>query len=40
MWLRRVATADVISALLDHVPAPVTGAVPAYGHVPLPAHRA
>ena len=40
MWLRRVATADVIGSLLEHVPAPATGALPAYGQVPLPAHRA
>jgi hypothetical protein len=31
MWLRRVAAADVVASLLEDVPTPSSGAVPAYG---------
>jgi MoxR-like ATPase len=40
MWLRRVAAADVVASLLEHVPAPATSAMPAYDHVPMPIQRA
>ncbi len=39
MWLRRVAAADVVAALLEEVPAPASGTLPAFGHAPLPAQR-
>jgi MoxR-like ATPase len=39
MWLRRVAAADVVASLLEDVPTPSSGTVPAYGHTELPAQR-
>jgi MoxR-like ATPase len=39
MWLRRVSAADVVAALLEEVPTPASGAIPAYGQTPLPAQR-
>jgi MoxR-like ATPase len=30
MWLRRVDSAYVVATVLDHVPAPVTAAMPAF----------
>jgi MoxR-like ATPase len=39
MWLRRVSSAEVVAALLEEVPTPASGAVPAYGQTPLPTQR-
>jgi MoxR-like ATPase len=36
MWLRRVDAGEIVASVLEHVPAPASGAVPVATHVPVP----